>query len=71
MAGPPWGGVHLAKGEGAEALKLRPLSVLSTVYRLWAGLCLGDAMLWQESWIHAEAYGLRTGRSAEDAAALL
>ena len=25
----------------------------------------------QESWIHAEAYGFRTGRSAEDAAALL
>ena len=59
------------KGEGAEALKLRPLSVLPTVYRLWAGLRLGDAMKWQESWIHAEAYGFRTGRSAADAAALL
>ena len=59
------------KGEGAEALKLRPLSVLSTVYRLWAGLRLRDAMRWQESWIHAEAYGFRTGRSAEDAAAVL
>ena len=59
------------KGEGAEALKLRPLSVLSTVYRLWAGLRLGDAMRWQEDLIHEEAYGLRTGRSATDAAALL
>ena len=59
------------KGEGADALKHRPLSVLPTVYRLWAGLRLGDAMKWQESWIHAEAYGFRTGRSAEDAAALL
>ncbi len=52
-------------------MKLRPLSVLSTVYLMWAGLRLGDAMKWQESWIHAEAYGFRTGRSAEDAAALL
>ena len=52
------------KGEGAGALKLRPLSVLPTVYRLWAGLRLGDAMRWQESWIHAEAYGFRTGWSA-------
>ena len=59
------------KGEGAEALKLCPLSVPSTVYRLWAGLRLRDAMRWQESRIHAEAYGFRTGRSAEDAVALL
>ena len=58
-------------GEGVEALKLRPLSLLSTVYRLLAGLRLGDAMRWQESWIHDEAYRFRTGRSAEDAAALL
>ena len=28
-------------------------------------------MKWQQSWMHAEAYGFRTGRSAEDAAALL
>ena len=59
------------KGEGAEALQLRPLSVLPTIYRLWAGLRLGDAMKWQEKWIHKEAYGFRTGRSATDAAALL
>ena len=59
------------KGGGAEALKLHPLSVLSTVYRLWAGLRLGDAMRWQEDWFPEEAYRFRTGRSATDVAARL
>ena len=57
--------------EGAEAVRLRPLSVLSTCCRLWAGLRLGDAMKWQELQIHSEVYGFRTNMSATDAAALL
>ena len=59
------------KGEGAGPLQLRPLLVLSVVYRLWAGIRLADAMRWQEGWIHPEAYGFRTGRGAMDAASLL
>ena len=37
------------KGEGGgDPMKLRPLTVLSQVYRIWAGLCMEDAMAWQE-----------------------
>merc|ERR1711873_363386 len=34
-----WGGITLIpKGEGGEPLKLRPLSVMNLVYRLWASV---------------------------------
>ena len=34
------------KGEGTGPLQMRPLSVLSMVYRIWAGFRLQDAMKW-------------------------
>ena len=44
-------GVHgaRAKGRPPGGLKTRPLTVLSTVYRPWAGLRLEEVILWQES----------------------
>jgi hypothetical protein len=57
----------IPKGEGMQPTQMRPLSVLSTIYRLWAGIRLVPVMAWQERWIHQEAYGFRTGRGAEDA----
>ena len=45
-------------------LNTRPLTVLSMVYRLWAGVRLGDAIAWQESWAHSAAFGSRPARSA-------
>ena len=51
-------------------LQTRPLSVLSMVYRLWAGVHLVDAIEWQESWAQPAAFGFRPVRSAMDGAAV-
>ena len=49
-------------------LGTRPLTVLSMVYRLWAGTRLWEVMRWQESWVHPRAFGFRLTRGAVDAA---
>ena len=49
-------------------LGTRPLTVLSMVYRLWAGTRLWEVMRWQESWVHPRAFGFRLARGAVDAA---
>ena len=51
-------------------LNTRPLTVLSMVYRLLAGVRLADAIAWQESWAHPAAFGFRPARSALDGAAV-
>ena len=43
------------KGEGVRPLDIRPLSVLSLIYRAWGGLRMMDCVEWQEEWIHREA----------------
>ena len=40
------------------------------VYRLWAGVRLADAIVWQESCAHVAGFGFRPARSALDGAAL-
>ena len=60
------------KGEGAgDPMKLRPLTVLSQIYRIWAGVRMEDALQWQEQWVHPEAYGFRPHKGAIDAATVL
>ena len=54
-----------------QPTNMRPLSVLSAVYRLWAGIRLQAVMNWQEQWIHPHAYGFRTGKGTGDAYTLL
>ena len=49
-------------------LGTRPLTVLSMVYRLWAGTRLRDVLLWQEAWAHPEAYGFLPCRGPIDGA---
>ena len=69
---------HLAEGYSAlipkegppGPLNTRPLTVLSMVYRLWAGVRLVDAIAWQEAWAHPAAFGFRPARSALDGAAV-
>ena len=51
-------------------LGTRSLTVLSVVYRLWAGTRLWEVLRWQETWAHPEAYGFRPARGAFDAAAV-
>ena len=52
-------------------MQQRLLSVLSQIYRVWAGIRLEECMLWQEGWIHPHAFGFRKRRGATDAAALI
>ena len=61
----------IPKGEGSEPLQLRPLSVLSTIYGAWSGIRLRDCLIWQEKWVHRNAYAFRPQKSALDAATLL
>ena len=42
-------------------LNTRPLTVLSMVYRLWAGIRLEEAIRWQEAWAHPCAFGFPPG----------
>ena len=52
-------------------LNTRQPTVVSMVYRLWAGVRLVDAITWQESWAHPAAFGFRLARSALDGAAVI
>ena len=48
-------------------LNTRPLTVLSMIYRLWAGMRLEEAIRWQELWERPCAFGFRPAQSALDA----
>ena len=52
-------------------MQQRPLSVLSQLYGVWAGIKLEECMIWQEKWVHPHTYGFRKKRGATDAAALI
>ena len=56
----------ITKGEGTSPLKLRPIGVMSAVYRLWAACQVRRVMVWQESWIDPGLHGFRKAHSAED-----
>ena len=66
--------IHLSHGytslipKPGEEGPLGTLTVLSMVYRLWAGTRLWEVMRWQEPWVHPRAYGFRLARGAVDAA---
>ena len=61
----------IPKGDGMLPMQQRPLSVLSQLYKVWAGVRLEECMIWQEKWVHPHAYGFRKKRGATDAAALI
>ena len=52
-------------------MQMRPLSVLRTIYRLWAGLRLEEATLWQEKWVYGLAFAVWPAMGSLDAASLL
>ena len=63
---PPW--CRKAKGGG---MKLRPLTILSQIYRIWASVRMEDTLDWQEQWVHQEAYGFHPHKEAIDTATVL
>ena len=56
----------ISKGEGASPNQLRPITVMSAIYRLWAVRWLQDLKLWQEKWAHKGQHGYRQGHSTLD-----
>ena len=61
----------IPKGEGMQPMQQRPLSVLSQLYWVWAGIRLEECMVWREHWIHPHTYGFTKKRGATYAAALI
>lgn len=57
----------IPKGEGAEPLDQRPLSVMPVVYRIWAAIYVRKLLPWQEKWIHRSQHGCRAKHSTSDA----
>ena len=56
----------ISKGEGTAPDKLRPITVMSAVYRLWAATRVREVLTWQESWVEDELRGFRRSCGADD-----
>eukprot|EP00665_Eupelagonemidae_sp_cell47_P009218 gene9219-8160_t len=56
----------IPKGAGGRPLDLRPISVASVVYRLWAATRCREVMRWQETWIATGQKGFRLGSTCAD-----
>eukprot|EP00665_Eupelagonemidae_sp_cell47_P008443 gene8443-2313_t len=56
----------IPKGAGGRPLQLRPITVTSTIYRLWAGTRVREVMQWQESWLVDGQRGFRVGNACDD-----
>eukprot|EP00973_Karenia_brevis_P059281 8252884-Karenia_brevis.AAC.1 len=56
----------IGKGEGQAPSAMRPITVMSVIYRLWALRRLQDMKSWQEAWAPASMHGFRPGHSPED-----
>ena len=52
-------------------MKLRPLTVLSQLYMIWAEVRMEDVLAWQEQWAYEELYAFRPHRWSMDAAVVL
>ena len=59
-----WAGITLIpKGEGGDPLSLRPITVTSVIYRIWAAAKMRQSIEWQESWIRKGQHGARAKHS--------
>ena len=47
-------------------MKLRPIGIMSVVYRLWAATRVAEVMGWQEKWLDKSMHGFRRSHGAED-----
>ena len=55
----------IPKGEGSELANLRPISVMSVIYRAWAGTRLRELLEWQDSWVSDNLHGYRPRHGPE------
>ena len=58
------------KEDAPGSLKSQPLAVLSTVYRLWAGVRPEEVIRWQETSAHPVVFGFCPGRGSLGGAAI-
>ena len=56
----------LPKGAGLRPGKLRPITVMSLIYRTWAAIRVRELMNWQDQWIHKAAMGFRHLMGCDD-----
>eukprot|EP01063_Lacrimia_lanifica_P017110 TRINITY_DN2382_c0_g1_i1.p2 TRINITY_DN2382_c0_g1~~TRINITY_DN2382_c0_g1_i1.p2 ORF type:complete len:255 (+),score=28.01 TRINITY_DN2382_c0_g1_i1:562-1326(+) len=52
--------------DSGAPLDLRPITVTSCIYRLWACRRLQDMVAWQERWICPSQHGFRPGHRGDD-----
>ena len=57
----------IPKEQGLKAKHTRPITVMSTVYRLWAATRVQELLQWQEKWISPRLHSYRPERGCEDA----
>lgn len=63
-----WAGISLIpKGEGGKPLQLRPITVTSVVYRLWAASRMRQCNEWQTEWLAKGQHGARSHHGTMDA----
>ena len=55
----------IPKGEGAEPAQLRPISVMSVIYRAWAGARVRELLSWQDGWVNENLHGYRPRHGPE------
>ena len=56
----------LSKGEGMKPIDTRPITVMSTVYRLWAGTRVAEVIAWQAEWLGSDVCSYRVGFGCDD-----
>ena len=56
----------IPKDDNPSPTNLRPITVTSTIYRLWACRRLKDIMVWQEKWALDSQHGFRPGHRTDD-----
>ncbi|KAJ9435082.1 Retrovirus-related Pol polyprotein from type-1 retrotransposable element R2, partial [Diplonema papillatum] len=56
----------IPKDETLDPLALRPITVTSAIYRLWASTRLRDVVQWQEKWIANSQHGFRPKHGTVD-----
>ena len=56
----------LPKGEGLGPGDIRPITITSVVYRLWAAVRVQELISWQETWLDSAICSYRPEKGCED-----
>ena len=56
----------IPKGEGLRATDMRPITVMSALYRLWSAVRVSSVLKWQDGWASPCLLGFRNLYGCED-----